>query len=74
VVYFSLGVEITREPRLQTAAFGTSSGYLRWASRFARNAFPYIITSGTSSRWAAGYLSLVPDIAAIGSPGTVAMA
>src|SRR6266550_7301663 len=54
----------------QTGAFSTSSGYLRWQSRSARFAFPYITMSGTSSRWAAGNLPLAHDIAATNLCGT----
>ena len=59
---------------MQTAAFGTASGYLRWPSRSARLAFPRITTSGTSSRWAAGHSPRAHDIAATYLAGTVAMA
>lgn len=59
---------------MHTAAFGTSSGCSLWRSCSARFASPCTITSGTTSRWGAGLSSRGSGIAAICSPGTVAMA
>jgi hypothetical protein len=59
---------------MQIAALSTSSGYLRWLSRCVRFTFPFIITSGTNSRWAAGHLPLAHVTTATNSFGMVAMA
>jgi hypothetical protein len=59
---------------MQIGAFSISSGYLRWRSRSARFAFPYITMSGMSLPRAAGNLPLAHDIAATNLCGTDATA
>jgi hypothetical protein len=59
---------------MQIGALNTSNACLRWPSRSVRFVFPCTTMNGTSSQWAAGNLPLARGIAAIFSPGTVAMA
>jgi len=66
--------DLTWATMMQTAAFGTSSGCSLWRSRSARFASPCTITSGTTWPWGAGLSPRARGIAAICSPGTVAMA